>query len=188
MKLSSESPPAGSEVSCSEPADGPEAEDGPEADPEEVAREIVLRKLAAQARSRSELATALNQRQVPTEVAERVLDRMTEVGLIDDTGLAESWVRSRQSRRHLSRRALKQELVRKGIEGDDIDAALDQVDDDDEYAAARALAEKKLPSLARFDRQVKYRRLAGALGRRGFSGAISSQVLSEVLDENDAQQ
>ncbi|HEY9290428.1 MAG TPA: regulatory protein RecX [Microlunatus sp.] len=161
---------------------------GPEADPESVAREIVLRQLTAQQRSRSELAKALKQRDVPDDAADVVLDRMEDVGLVDDAAFAESWVQSRQSRRSLSRRALRQELVRKGVDRDDIDNALSTVEPDDELAAATALAEKKLRSMRGLERDVKYRRLAGALARRGFSAGLTSQVLSSVLGERDGSE
>lgn len=171
-----------------EPAGGPDRDLGPEADPEAVAREIVLRKLTAQSRSRGELAKALAQRKVPEEAAAAVLDRFEEVGLVDDSAFAESWVRSRQSRRHLSKRVLRQELVRKGVGREEIDNALDQVDPDDEYQAAKELAVKKVRTMSGLDRAVKYRRLAGALGRRGFGPGTISQVLSEVLDADPGVQ
>lgn len=156
---------------------------GPDADPDSVAREIVLRKLTAQARSRSELAKSLAERDVPEETAAKVLDRMEEVGLVDDGAFAESWVRNRQERRYLSKSALRQELVRKGVRRDDIDNALEQVDPDDEHAAATALAVKKLRGMSGLEREVKYRRLAGALGRRGFSPGLTSRVIAEVLGD-----
>jgi regulatory protein len=162
---------------------GPDGQPGPDADPQSVARDIVLRKLTAQQRSRSELAKALKERDVPDDAAGEVLDRMEDVGLVDDTAFAESWVRSRQSRRGLSRRALRQELVQKGIDRDDIDDALSAVTPEDEVAAATALARKKLRAMAGLEREVKYRRLAGALARRGFSAGLTSQVLATVLDE-----
>lgn len=165
-----------------EPVEGPDRDLGPQADPEAVAREIVLRKLSAQARSRSELAKALADRQVPEPAATEVLDRFAGVGLIDDAAFAESWVRSRQSRRNLSKRALRQELVRKGVGREEIDTALEQVGSDDEYGAAHELALKKLRTMSGLDRTVKYRRIAGALGRRGFASGTVSRVLSEVLD------
>lgn len=170
-----------------EPDDGPEVDRdlGPEADPESVAREIVLRKLTAQARSRGELAKALSQRNVPEQTAAEVLDRFEEVGLVDDAAFADAWVRSRQSRRHLSKRVLRQELVRKGVGRDEIDNALDQVDPDDEYGAARELAVKKLRTMSGLDRAVKYRRIAAALGRRGFGPGTTSRVLADVLDDAD---
>ncbi|MBM7800583.1 regulatory protein [Microlunatus panaciterrae] len=154
----------------------------PDADPEALARTIVLRKLTAQARTRDELAKALKTRKVPEDVSEKVLDRMEEVGLVDDAEFARSWVSSRQGRRHLSKTALRRELVTKGVDRDQIDEALDQVDSEDERAAALALAEKKLRSMSGLDRQVQYRRLAGALGRRGFGPGIVSGVLNEVLN------
>jgi regulatory protein len=153
-----------------------------EPDPESVARTIVLRKLAAQARTREELRKALSAKRVPDAAAERVLNRMEAVGLVDDTAFAHDWVRSRQQRRHLSRGALRRELGAKGVDPADVEAALEQVDVDDEIRAARLLAQKKLRSMEGVAPQVRYRRLAGALARRGFSAGIVHRVLSEVAD------
>ncbi len=117
---------------------------GSPAHPESVARTIVLNKLTAQARSRHELAEALAARAVPDDVAERVLDRFTEVGLIDDAAHAQAWVSSRQSTRGLARKALAQELRGKGIDEDVIRSSLEQVQADDERHAAHALVARKL--------------------------------------------
>jgi len=157
----------------------------PDADPVAVARTIVLRKLAAQARTRAELSKALQAKHVPQEAADAVLDRMEAVGLIDDEGFARDWVESRQQRRHLSRSALRRELMTKGVERTQIDSALEQVDADDELTAARALVAKKLSSMDGLDRQVRYRRLAGILGRRGFSPSVISQIVGAALDAAD---
>jgi len=78
----------------------------PDADPESVARTILLRQLTDRSRSRAELATALRKKQVPDDVATRLLDRFTEVGLIDDEAFARSWVESRQRSKGLAQRAL----------------------------------------------------------------------------------
>jgi regulatory protein len=158
----------------------PEVEDE-DADPVEVARTIVLRKLAAQDRTRAELATVLHSRQVPDDVADVVLDRMSEVGLIDDAAFAERWVASRQRRRHLSRAALQRELATKGVGGEELAAAIADVDDDDELEAARTMTEKKAAGMAGLAPDVRYRRLAGALARRGFGPAIAARVLADVL-------
>ncbi|MBA8795424.1 regulatory protein [Friedmanniella endophytica] len=144
----------------------------------------MLTKLTAQARSRHELAEALRKRNVPDEVGDRVLDRMTEVGLVDDAAFAESWVTSRQSRRHLSKTALRQELVRKGVDREQIDGALEQVEPEDEYDAALALARKKARTTAGLDPVVRRRRVAGALARRGFGSDVTRRALAEALDPN----
>ncbi len=151
-----------------------------EADPEAMARQIVLRKLAAQARTRHELASALAAKRVPVNAAETVLDRFSELGLIDDAQFARDWVESRQGRRGLSRSALRRELQGRGVDADFIDEALAPVGSDEELAAARQLAEKKLRSMSRLDHEVRYRRLAGALARRGFGTGIIATVLDET--------
>jgi regulatory protein len=147
-----------------------------------MARTIVLRKLAAQARTRHELAKALASRDVPEDVAEQVLDRMESVGLVDDAAFARDWVESRQQRRHLSKSALRRELQTKGVDRDQIDQAVADVESRDELEAAEALAAKKLRTMSGLAREVQYRRLAGVLTRRGFGSEVTSTVLSRVLD------
>lgn len=124
---------------------------------------------------------------IDADAAEEVLDRMGEVGLIDDRAFADGWVESRQQRRHLSRRALGQELRRKGVDSELVDSALEQVDASDEYDAALALAHKKLRAMAKLEPHVRRRRLAGALARRGFGAAVVGDVLRAVDAGGDAE-
>ncbi len=100
-----------------------------------MARKILLDQLTGRARTRSELATKLGSRNVPDDVATRLLDRFEEVGLIDDAAFAREWVAQRQSGRGLARRALAQELRRKGIDDEVARDALDEVDDRGAYAS-----------------------------------------------------
>ena len=150
------------------------------ADPESVARQIVLRKLSAQARTRHELASALAAKRVPDDAATTILDRFTELGLIDDGQFARDWVESRQNRRSLSRSALRRELQTRGVDAEHIAEALAPVGSEEELTAARQLVEKKLRSMERLEPAVRYRRLAGALGRRGFGSGVITTVLDEL--------
>lgn len=163
--------------------EAPTAED-PEADPYAVARTIALRKLTVQALTRHELDQALRAKQVPEQAAREVLDRLTDVGLVNDRAFARDWVASRQRRRHLSRSALRRELGAKGVPREDIDAALESVDADAEFASALDLAERKHRQLADLAPEVRYRRLAGVLSRRGFSPGTTSRVLAAVLGQD----
>lgn len=169
-----------------EPADT-QQELGPPADPESVARTILLSKLTAQARSRKELAEALAAKAVPDDVAERVLDRFEQVGLVDDAAFADLWVRSRQSSRGLARRALAHELRGKGVDAELISASLEQVQPDDEQQTARRLVERKLRSTRGLDRIVRTRRLVGMLARKGYPPGVAMQVVREALaaEESD---
>ena len=167
--------------------DDSERDLGPPADPAAVARTLVLTKLTASAKSRSQLAEALASRGVPGDVAEQVLDRFEEVGLVDDAAFAEGWVRSRSASRGLSRRALGHELRRKGVADDVIATALDSVDAAAEMETARDLARRRLPRLRGLDGAVQSRRLLGLLARKGYAPGVCARVVREVLAEADSE-
>ncbi|MDX5452547.1 MAG: recombination regulator RecX, partial [Rhodococcus sp. (in: high G+C Gram-positive bacteria)] len=57
--------------------------DRPGGGTEAQAKDLCLRLLTDRARSRAELATKLEQKGFAADVAERTLDRLTEVGLVD---------------------------------------------------------------------------------------------------------
>jgi regulatory protein len=160
---------------------------GPQADPESVARTIVLTKLTGQARSRAELEKALADRGVPSDVAAAVLDRFQSAGLVDDTAFASAWVQSRGPGRGLSRRALRHELRGKGVNDDDIAEALEELNPETEAATARRLVERKLQSVAALPADVRFRRLLGVLARRGYPAGLSVHVIREALAEHDRQ-
>jgi regulatory protein len=155
---------------------------GPEADPESVGRTILLDQLTGRARTRSELATKLRARNVPDDIASRLLDRFEEVGLVDDAAFAREWVEQRQSGRGLAKRALAMELRRKGVDDDVAREALDEIDPDDELEAARALVRAKLRSVRNLDRDKAVRRLVGMLARKGHSSSVAFTVVKEELD------
>jgi regulatory protein len=160
--------------------------DGPDADPESVARTILLTALTGQARSRKELRDRLAKKDVPDELAERLLDRFGEVGLVDDEAFARSWVESRQRSRGLARRALAQELRRKGVDDETARSALDDLDPAQEEEAARQLVRKKLRSLRGVDHTTATRRLAGLLARKGYPAGLAFAVVREELGESES--
>jgi regulatory protein len=161
------------------------AAQGPDADPEAVARKILLDALTGQARSRRELRDKLAKRDVPPELAERLLDRFTEVGLVNDDAFARAWVESRQRSRGLARRALAQELRRKGVDDETARSALDDLDPADEEEAARVLVRKKLRSLRGVDTTTATRRLAGLLARKGYPAGLAFAVVRDELGAVD---
>jgi regulatory protein len=151
-------------------------------DPESVARGVCLRALTGAPKTRQQLADLLAKRGVPDDAAETVLDRFTEVGLIDDAAYARAWVSSRQAGRGLARRALSAELRAKGVEPEVVAEAVELVDDADEREAARKLVERRLGAMRRLDRATASRRLMGMLARKGYNGGLAAAVIREALD------
>ncbi len=162
------------------PAAGAAAADR-EPDPESVARAIALRLLTGAPRSRHQLAEAMARREVPEDVAARVLDRFTEVGLVDDAEYARMLVRSRQESRGLARRALAVELRRKGIDDEVAAGALADVDPESEEASARELLRRRWrPDV---DPDVQARRALAMLGRKGYPSGLSLRLVAEMRDD-----
>lgn len=152
----------------------------------ERAREIILRRLSLRAHSRHELVEALAKKDVDEQISAELLDRFTELDLIDDRAFAEQWVSSRHRHKNLSRRALHEELRRKGVEADVIADATSAIGADEEFDAAMNLAARKLRAMSAVtDVQVRRRRLAAALGRRGYGYETIHRVMAQVLDEDD---
>ena len=152
-----------------------------EPDPESVARSIALRLLTGAPRSRAQLAEAMARRDVPEDVADRVLDRFTEVGLVDDAEYARILVRSRHADRGLARRALGVELRRKGIDDELAAEALGTVDAEQEESTARELVRRRLAATAGLPREVRTRRVVAMLGRKGYSGGLAHRLVREMM-------
>ena len=150
-------------------------------DPAAVARGVVLRQLTNAPKTRQQLREALAKRECPEEVAEAVLDRMTEVGLVDDVASAELLVRSKQAGRGLARRALSHELRAKGVDDQTAADVLASIDPADEQARARHLVDKKLATMHGLEIAVQTRRLAGMLARKGYAGDVAWGAIRDAL-------
>ena len=149
----------------------------------EAAREVALRKLDARACSRAELTSAIEGRGFSADLALQVVDRLEAVGLVDDQAYADALVRSRFSGTGASGRALREVLVRKGLEPGIIERALSQISRDDEAERAALLVARKRRSLAGVPRQSAYRRLCSMLARKGYSPSVASNAVRDALDE-----
>ena len=149
---------------------------------EEQARALCLRLLTARARTRAELAGQLTKRGYPDDVSTEVLDRLADVGLIDDADFAQQWVRSRHAHAGKGKRALAAELRTKGVDNDVISAALADIDAGAERERAERLVRDKLrrERLGEDDTKVM-RRLVGMLARRGYHQSVALDVVKTEL-------
>jgi regulatory protein len=153
-----------------------------QADPESAAREICLRLLATAPRTRAQLGDALRRRDIPDEVADAVLGRFTDVGLIDDDAFARAWVQSRHVGRGLARRALAAELRMRGVAEETVDDAVETLQPEHEEAAARELVARRLAATRDLDAPRRTRRLVGVLARKGYSPELSYRIVREALE------
>ena len=139
-----------------------------------AAREAALKLLERTRRTRSDLTRRLREKGYASGVVAHVLERLAEVGLVDDVEYARAYLESRARRRTSGRRRLEQDLRARGISADDIAAARARLEEreghDDETTAARRVIAQAARRYARLDPRTRRQRLYALLVRRGFDG------------------
>jgi regulatory protein len=158
----------------------------PEPGSEEAARVICLRLLTSGPRTRAQLATALRKRRIPGEVAESVLARFAEVGLIDDAAFARAWVESRHHGRGLARKALAAELRQRGVADGEVRSAVGLLGPQDELATAQQLVAKRVAASRGKPMPARARQLMGMLARKGYPAGLAARVVREALEQDQS--
>ncbi len=142
---------------------------------------IALRKLNAHARTHYEISLVLSGKGIDAVTSSQILDRLIDLGYINDLDFAHAWVRSRVKSRGLAPSVLRRELASKGVEPEYIDAALREIDPEDSAHRARELAEKKFRALSSESKSVAVRRISNLLLRKGYSSAVSWGIARDVV-------
>jgi regulatory protein len=152
-----------------------------------AAEELLVRKLRSRSLSVSEARLVLrgyenDGRRLDAHQVDDVVAEFERRGYLDDAVLAEQLVTGGVQRKGQGRVALTRALAQRGIPREVIDAALEELPDDD---AERALefARAKATSLARLDPDTALRRLVGQLARRGYNGGVAMSAAKTALAE-----
>jgi regulatory protein len=142
------------------------------------AKNVAYRYLSVRSRSRKEVEQKLADRGFPSACIASVIEHLLRLRYLDDERFARDWAASRVRTRGYGRRRIEQELRERGIGTGMIREAVQELFQDvPELAVARKEAEKKLRTLSRLTPEVRRRRLAGFLERRGFSADIIYSIL-----------
>ena len=151
----------------------------------ERARAQALLLLKFQPRSESELRRRLTSKRVSPAVIDSLLEELKKKDLINDEKFARYFAGERMESKPMSRRALVMNLKTKGISSDVAAHAVQEaVGEQDEFQTARDLALRRVSSLKGVGKEALQRRLAGFLGRRGFSSEVVYKVVREVTAES----
>jgi regulatory protein len=146
----------------------------------ESAYNRTLNYLSYRPRSRAEVVTYLQKRDVSESQVKAIVDRLESAGLVDDEEFARFWIDNREQFRPRGMRALRYELHAKGISDEIIDRALATVDISD--SAYRA-AGKKARQLRTLDWPDFRRKLLDYLARRGFDYEVAREVTERCWRE-----
>ncbi len=110
-----------------------------------------------------------------------MLDRLADVGLVDDRAFADAYASSLQRGRGLAVREISRQLRDKGVDETVITAAVSGMGAEAETAAAQQLVERKLRSMTKLPPEVKTRRLVGMLARKGYPPSMAFQIVRDAV-------
>jgi len=147
-----------------------------ELDTEELplAKERALKLLGYRERSAFEVHRKLRDSGFPESVSLAVVQRFSDIELIDDERFASAWTRSRRAGGYGERR-IARELAQKGVDPILITAVLETDDGSDETGRALTALGARVPR-DRADGQRLIKRLLG----RGFSLSIAREAVSRA--------
>jgi len=146
------------------------------------ARNAAYRLLTYRPRSRKELEDKLRDKEFPASIVASVIDHVTRLGYLNDATFARQWAESRVRHRGFGKRRIAQELKAKGIDLELIGETLKGLfEEATEADIARKEAEKKLKTMVRFEPEVRRRRLAGFLERKGFSFEVIRATIYDLV-------
>lgn len=150
-------------------------------DTREVAFQQAVKFLNYRTRSEKEVRRNLQEKEFPEEIIDEVIERLQRSGLIDDKRFAQNWVENRNDFRPRSRKALKIELRQRGLKDEEIEDAIQDVDDEELAYQAGRKQSRKFKDLEWADFRLK---LSNFLARRGFGYDVISTVVRRIWDEN----
>jgi regulatory protein len=151
--------------------------------------------LAVRPRSVEETRRRLGHLGYPLSLCDQVVERLVELGYLDDAAFAQAWVESRDRARPRGAVALRRELQHKGVPDETIGEALaartaaaaartgegEAEPASADREAARRLLERRMPSLRREDDPRRRRQKAYALlARSGFTPDVCGEVAASV--------
>lgn len=149
-----------------------------ERDSFQKAFDSALNFLSYRPRSEQEVRLNLRRKKVPDDLAERVIGRLKETKLIDDSSFAEYWRQNRETFSPRGQRAIRMELRRKGVSQDTIEQALPEKADETE--SALRIGSKKAAKIAASDFREFRQKLGGYLLRRGYDYDVVSSVVGRL--------
>jgi regulatory protein len=146
--------------------------------------ERALRLLAVRPRARRELESRLRQAGFETAEVSSELDRLEDVGLLDDVAFARELADHHLTMRGSARRAVAGALASKGVSRETIDRTLAGLEQD-ESVRALEVATERARRLSSLRPEVAYGRLVSFLARRGYDAGTSREAARAALELDD---
>lgn len=141
-----------------------------------------LRFLSFRGRSEKEIRDYLQKKKALPEIIEKIIVYCKDHNFLNDERFAQDWIRSRSAYRLKSKRIIKIELLKKGIDPQIIERTLNQGHGQiNDLEQAKKLVGKKIKRFKDLPKNVIYQKLGGFLSRRGFDWDTIEESIDDVL-------
>jgi len=154
-------------------------------DAQEVAFQNALKVISYRPRSIHEVQKKLKENGFDETVIQSVIERLGEIGLVEDKSFADAWIENRTVFRPRSRKLMALELRQKGVSDEVIQNALADAVDDETLAYQSAVQYAR--RLKNLEWQEFRKKLSAYLMRRGFSFEIVGGLVRRVWDEKQRE-
>jgi len=159
--------------------------DAPRDDPPRRLLGRALRYIARKDRTEREMELYLLRRRTNPDEVRKVMEYLRRWGYLDDVRVALNWGRDRIDHAHWGPARLAQELGRRGVDPEIIQGVVGELfSQRTEEELARGAAEHYLRTHPGLGGERKMRRLAGYLGRRGYSPQLIRKIVLEWCTQN----
>jgi regulatory protein len=148
------------------------------------AHNVAVHSLAGSGKSREEIHRRLIGRDLPEDAVSAEIERLEDLGLVNDNSLASDLVDRYVVRQGLGRQAVAHKMRERHIAPEVIARALEGVSDDDERARLLEVARDRARALSSLAPDVAKRRLVAYLQRRGYRGSDIFSVVDAVLNDS----
>ncbi len=151
------------------------------------ARQRLIRYLALRRKTRRECVQYLERLRFPPDAIDEAVAAADTLGMIDDTRYAEAFARTRGKGARLGPRAIRHELMARGVDAETAYAAIAPAQDPDaQRANARRAAERKADSLRKSADPAARTKLMQFLMRKGYDTDVAREVSRELLGQRAA--
>jgi regulatory protein len=154
-------------------------------DAQETAYQHAMKFLNFRQRSQAEVERNLKDHLFPEEAVTKVIEKLRSSGLLDDERFAQTWVENRSEFRPRGGSLLRMELRQHGLQDEAIEAAIQDLDEEELAYRAGLKQARKLKDL---DWTQFRQKLYGFLARRGFNYEYISPVVERIWQELIANQ
>jgi regulatory protein len=156
--------------------------DTPAGDPYEAA----VRYLGGRPHTVAEIHRHLRGKRYDERAIDHAIDRLSAQRYVDDEAFARWWVEQRERFKPRGDRALRTELLQKGVSRDVVDVVLGERAPDADVALAKRALSRPMTRWATLEPQERKRKIHTYLAARGFDyGTIEEVMRASVADDDE---